>query len=154
PCSMAWEFGDGAKATGAPVSHDYGTAANGKSYNVILVVTDELGVRTMSTAPITIYPASAHPYTNKFDQTWTFTQPGTPSSINVTFAGKTNVESGYDRIYVMDKSGKNITGSPFTGIALAGATLTVPGDTVTIRLTTDLSVVNWGFEVTKVVPPG
>ena len=150
PCTLAWDFGDGAKATGTTVSHDYGTSGSNKSYAVMLLITDALGANAVATVSITIYPASAHPYANMTDTTWAFTQPGAPSSIKVTFAGRMNLEANYDFIYVTDKSGKNISGSPFTGNTLSGATVTVPGDTVKLRLTTDYSIVEWGFEVANV----
>jgi len=54
----------------------------------------------------------------------------------------------------MDKDGKNVTGSPFTSTSLAGATVAVPGDTVQVRLTSDYSIVKWGFEVTSVSRSG
>lgn len=95
-------------------------------------------------------PESVHPYADGFDHTWTYTLPGAPSSISVTFDPETRVEANYDRIYVMDKNGVNIKGSPFTHKALAGATKTVPMDTVKIRLTSDSSVTHYGFKVTAV----
>ncbi len=154
PCTLTWDFGDNTKGTGESVSHDYGTAGANKSFTVILSVKDKLGASAAVTAPITVYPASAHPYENNFQQTWTYTQPGSPSSINVRFAGLTNVETGYDKIYVTDKDGKNVTGSPFTGTSLGGTTLTIAGDTVTVRLTTDYSITKWGFEIESVSAGG
>ena len=151
PCTFAWDFGDGSRATGAPVSHDFGTTF-GKQYNVALTVKDAIGSTAGSLLPLTVYPASAHPYTNNTDKTWVYTAAGTPASIDVTF-GDADVESGWDYIYVTDKNGKNVAGSPFTGFALAGKTVTVPGDTVKIRLTSDGSVTGWGFEVTNVSGP-
>jgi hypothetical protein len=50
----------------------------------------------------------------------------------------------------MDGNGNSVAGSPFTGTALAGRTITVPGSTVKIRLTSDFSVVYYGFRVTNV----
>ncbi|MEO8034350.1 MAG: Ig-like domain-containing protein [Acidobacteriota bacterium] len=154
PCAVAWDFGDGTKGSSTPVSHDYGAASNNNKYTVVLSVTDAIGAKTSAAISFTVYPASAHPYADRSDSTWTFTQPGSPTSIDVTFAGQTKVETGFDYIYVMDKSGKNIAGSPFTGIALAGATKTVAGDTVKIRLTSDSSLTDWGFAVTKVTGLG
>jgi hypothetical protein len=157
PCSIAWDFGDGKTATGTPVSHDYGTASG--KYTVVLTVTDAIGAKATASLSITVtptggvYPESAHPYADDFDQTWTFTQPGNPTSISVTF-GRESVEPDFDYIYVMDKHGNNIAGSPFTGMSLAGMTKTIPGDTVQIRLKTDLSVTYWGFEVVKVTGSG
>lgn len=106
------------------------------------------------TAPGGAFPESAHPYANNFDFTWTFTLPGSPASINVTFDAQTKVENTFDFIYVMDKNGVNISGSPFTNTTLAGATKNVVGDTVKIRLTTDSSVTFYGFKVTNVTAGG
>ncbi len=100
------------------------------------------------------FPESAHNYANNTDQTWTYTLAGNPASINVTFDAQTKVETNYDYIYVQDKNGVNITGSPFTSTTLAGATKNVPGDTVKIRLTSDSSVVYYGFKVTAVIAGG
>jgi hypothetical protein len=97
-----------------------------------------------------LYPESAHPYANSYDNEWSFTQPGDPSSIDVTFDSRTATESCCDRIYVMDATGSNISGSPFRGAELSGSTVTVPGATVRIRLTSDGSVTNWGFAITQV----
>jgi len=152
PCTFAWNFGDGKTGTGTPVSHDYGTGNFG-NHPVVLAVTDALGAVATATTSLNVYPASAHPYANNVDSTWTFTQPGNPSSIDVTF-GRMEVESCCDHIYVMDKNGTNISGSPFTGTTLAFATKTVSGDTVEIRLTSDSSVTYWGFDVAKVTGSG
>ena len=96
------------------------------------------------------YPESPHPYPDNYNNIWTYTFPATASAISVTFDQQTQVESGWDYIYVMDSNGNNIAGSPFTGTALAGQTKTVPGNTVRIRLTSDGSVTYFGFRVTNV----
>jgi Bacterial Ig domain len=133
-----------------------GTAAAG-TYPVTVTGTSG-GTSHSTTVSFTVtpsgsggFPESAHPYANNFDQTWTYTLTGTPASVNVTFDPQTSVEATYDFIYVMDKNGVNITGSPFTGTTLAGATKNVVGDTVKIRLTSDSSVTQYGFKVTNVV---
>jgi hypothetical protein len=108
--------------------------------------------KTITVKSTNPYPESPHPYSNYLSQTWTYTLAGSPSTINVTFDSRTNVEPGYDYIYVMDGAGVQVPGSPFTGDALAGQTLTVPGSTVQIRLTSDSSGTGWGFSVTSVAP--
>ena len=151
PCAATWDFGDGSMGSGTPATHDYGASFGSvASYTVVVTVTDALGARTTASTTLVPYPASAHPYADGSDVSWTFTQPGRPTSVNVTFAAQTAVEAGYDYIHVMDGSGNEIAGSPFTGTTLAGTTRTVPGDTVRIRLTSDGSLALWGFEVTKV----
>jgi len=124
----------------ASLSVTVGPNATGKSF--------------VATCGVASLPESAHNYTNNMDQTWTYTLAGSPSSINVTFDAQTKVETNYDYIYVQDKNGVNITGSPFTSTTLAGATKNVPGDTVKIRLTSDSSVVYYGFKVTAVIAGG
>jgi hypothetical protein len=106
-------------------------------------------VTAASSSP-SAYPASPHPYSDYVDRTWSYTLAGNPSAINVTFDGRTAVESAYDYIYVMDGRGNQIPGSPFTGTTLAGQTRRVPGATVQIRLTSDGSITDWGFAVTGV----
>lgn len=96
------------------------------------------------------YPESPHNYPDNADFTCTYTLAGSPSAIAVTFDALTQVESGYDKIYVMDGSGVNITGSPFTGTELAGQTKQISGATVKIRLTSNGSVNYYGFKVTNV----
>jgi hypothetical protein len=101
-----------------------------------------------------LYPTSAHPYTDNLEGFWSYTQPGNPGAINVTFDNRTEVEAGYDFVYVRDRNGNNVAGSPFTGTSLAGQTKLIPGPTVQIWLTTDSSMTAWGFAVTSVVPAG
>ena len=98
------------------------------------------------------YPQSPHNYPDNTDFTSSYTLGGSPSAINVIFDAQTNVEVGYDVIYVMDGNGNNITGSPFTGTALAGQIKRIPGATVKVRLTSDSSVNYWGFNVTGITP--
>lgn len=97
-------------------------------------------------------PESAHPYANNFDYTWTCVVAGSPQSVDVTFDPQTSVENGADYIYITDANGVNITGSPFTGVSLAGNTKNVPGDTVKIRLVTNAQNPDWGFKVTNIAP--
>lgn len=94
-------------------------------------------------------PESAHPYSNNFDRTWT-SSIASATALSVTFDSRTSVEPGYDFIHVMDGNDGGITGSPFTGTALAGRTVTVTGSTVKVRFVTDDSDVDWGFRVTSI----
>ncbi len=100
------------------------------------------------------FPESPHPHPNNYDNTQAYTLSCSATSINVTFDSQTLVEQGFDFIYVMDGSGVNIGGSPFTGRDLAGATKIVPGNTVKIRLTSDASVNSYGYKVTNVTGNG
>jgi hypothetical protein len=101
-----------------------------------------------------VYPESTHPYSNNANSTWTFTLPGSPNTISVTFDPETSVENGYDYIHVMDGDGNPITGSPFTGTSLAGQTVVISGATVIIRLVSDSGYTKWGFRVVDVFEGG
>ncbi len=52
----AWNFGDGATATGATASHSYAAAG---TYNVTLTVTDEQGLTKTLTQQVTVAPNQA-----------------------------------------------------------------------------------------------
>ncbi|MCL5742391.1 MAG: M12 family metallo-peptidase, partial [Acidobacteria bacterium] len=99
-------------------------------------------------------PESDHPYANNTDKTWTYTLPQGAASLNVTFDSRTSVEPGYDFIYISDANGTPISGSPFTGASLSNRTISVPGATVKIRLTSDSSTVDYGFKVTSITGNG
>ena len=87
-----------------------------------------------------LYPESAHNYSNNLDETKIFTYPGAESLV-ITFSSQTSVESNYDYIYVYDGDGNQI--AKYTGTTAAGKTLTISGDTFKIRLTSDYSNVKY-----------
>lgn len=95
------------------------------------------------------FPQSQHAYFNNTSKTQRHTVAGA-SSIAVTFDERTEVESGYDLLHVLSGDGTPVPNSPFTGFDLAGATITVPGDTVAVRLESDFSVTRWGYRITHV----
>lgn len=70
--------------------------------------------------------------------------------MRVSFDSQTAGEAGYDPLRVLDGSGGDIAGSPFDLGELAGQTVTVPGDTVILRFSSDANVTGWGFAVTNV----
>lgn len=90
---------------------------------------------------------SAHPYANNCTDSWTYSIPGA-YALSVTFDSRTSVENTFDYIKVFDGNGSML--QAYTGTALAGATLTIPGDSVRIQLVTDDQVTDWGFAVTSV----
>ncbi|MBF9336594.1 PKD domain-containing protein [Microbacterium lacticum] len=59
--SYAWDFGDGATATGATASHTYTT---GGTYQVILTVTDNKGATGTKTIPVTVSSTPVDPPAN------------------------------------------------------------------------------------------
>ncbi len=93
------------------------------------------------------YPESEHNYANNTDQSWTIYKKGV-SAISITFSGKTQTESGWDYIYIYDANGTQI--GKYSGTELANKTITVDGDTVRIRLTSDDSYTYYGFAVTDI----
>ena len=96
---------------------------------------------------------SSHPYDSYMDETWTYTVEGA-ESINVTFSEDTQTEANYDYIHVhYVQDGNDTYYGTYDGIQLAGKTLTLPGDTVKIRLTSDGSNEKYGFSVISVVDP-
>ncbi len=101
------------------------------------------------------YLESAHNYTSGSDYTWTYTSPESSRGMALTFDRNTEVESGYDYIYIYSGSatdGDDVLTGTYTGTELAGQTVNVSGQTVKIRLTSDSSVEKWGFKVTNLVP--
>ena len=90
---------------------------------------------------------SAHPYALSFDQFWQYRIDGA-EKLFVTFDDRTEIEEGFDFLYVLDGQKKEL--GKYTGTALAGKTIEVPGDTVRIRLVTDDAGDAWGFKVTAV----
>ena len=90
---------------------------------------------------------SPHPYTDNYDYTWTITQPGF-SQIAVHFLN-ISVEYYWDYVYIMNAS-NNIVQS-FTGYYTDVWSVSIPGDTIKIRLVTDYSITDWGFAVDKVL---
>lgn len=68
--------------------------------------------------------------------------------LSVTFDSNTNIEDGFDYLYIYDKNGNEV--GKYTGTELSGKTISVPGDTVRIQLSSDDSGTEWGFKVTDV----
>ncbi len=99
----------------------------------------------VSSAPF----GSAHPYPDNSDDTWVYTHPdASVTSLTMTFANETRTESGFDFLYIIDSAG-NVDG-PFSGGGLAGAVVTLSGNSFSIRLTSDQSVNDYGFAITSV----
>ena len=88
------------------------------------------------------YPESSHDYENNLDKTYTYCAKGA-DSLEVTFSAQTEVETNIDYLYV--------NGTKYTGTELAGKTLTISGDTLTIRLVSDKSDSAYGFSIDSIV---
>ena len=88
------------------------------------------------------YPESSHDYENNLDKTYTYEAKGA-ITLDVTFSPQTEVETNVDYLCV--------NGTKYTGTALAGKTITVNGDTLTIRLVSDKSDSAYGFSIDRIV---
>ena len=88
------------------------------------------------------YPESSHDYENNLNKTYTYKAEGA-FSLDVTFSAQTEVETNIDYLYV--------NGTKYTGTELAGKTLTISGDTLTIRLVSDKSDSAYGFSIDSIV---
>ena len=88
------------------------------------------------------YPESSHDYENNLDKTYTYEVKGA-ITLDVTFSPQTEVETNVDYLCV--------NGTKYTGTALAGKTITVNGDTLTIRLVSDKSDSSYGFSIDRIV---
>ena len=90
---------------------------------------------------------SPHPYANNCSDKWVYTLKDA-EKLQVTFSNDTMMEDGFDFLYIYDKD-KNQIGK-YTGNELAGKTITVPGDTVIIKMSSDDGGTEYGFKVTDV----
>jgi hypothetical protein len=114
--------------------------------------TFEVAVHVADSAPVTVdsslYPESSHNYSNRENQTKTFTHAGA-TSLTITFNSQTAVESGYDYIYIYDGNGTQI--ARYTDTQAANQTLTIPGDTFQVKLTSDSSNTLYGYAFSSIV---
>ena len=94
------------------------------------------------------YPESSHNYTNNLSESKTFTWPGA-KRLAITFSSSTLVEANYDYIYIYDGAGTQL--AKYTGSAAAGKTLEIPGDTFTVKLTSDGSGVKYGYAFSSIL---
>lgn len=92
---------------------------------------------------------SAHPYEDNCDISETAVYEGA-KNLTVSFSAETETENDFDKIYIYDKD-DNLIGE-YSGTELASKTITVEGDTVKIRLTSDGSGNYYGYkaEITPV----
>jgi len=90
---------------------------------------------------------SAHNYTNSYDNTWTINKSGY-SNIAVHFS-IIAVEKGYDYIYVMDGSDNVV--QTYSGNYTNIWSPSVSGDTIKIRLVTDVGVTDYGFVIDTIL---
>ncbi len=123
-----------------------------------------------------IYPESRHDYLNGVTDVQTYTCPGSPAGMYITFSEDTRTEQS-DTLKILadenvtteilsniiargfnEKTGDTIKieygdgqlYGEFQGTALAGKTIYVPSDTVKITLTADDSVTDYGYKITDI----
>ncbi len=94
------------------------------------------------------YPESIHPYAANTRKTWNYTHKTAADSLEITFSGNTETESGWDYIYIYDGDGNQI--GKYSGIQLAGRTVTILGNSFSIRLTSDEIVQYYGFTIVDI----
>ena len=90
---------------------------------------------------------SSHNYPDNSNDFWLLTREGEKQLV-LTFDQRTELEDGFDYLYIYDKNGTEL--GEYTGTELAGQTVTVSGDTVRIKLVSDDSGSAWGFKVIQV----
>jgi len=98
-------------------------------------------VREITLDPST-YPESDHDYSENEDDTQIIYYPGA-RSITIQFSGDSKTEESWDKIYIYD--GKDNLLWELSGDSFGGSAMTISGDTVKIRLTSDSSVNRWGY---------
>ena len=90
---------------------------------------------------------SPHNYPDNCNDFWVYTIPGAEKLL-VTFDNRTDIEDGFDDLYAYDADGNQV--GKYTGTELAGKTITIPGDTVRLKLVSDDSGNEWGFKVSRI----
>ncbi|MBE6708358.1 MAG: hypothetical protein E7578_03840 [Ruminococcaceae bacterium] len=94
------------------------------------------------------YPESSHPYTDNCDMTWSYTHYTDSDFLTITFSADTYTESNYDFIYVYDGNDNEI--GKYSGNDLSDRTIAIPGNSFSIKLTSDASNVGYGFAIAEI----
>jgi len=149
-------YADGMRATLKGEAVDSVTAdlsTTGKKVATVTIgeVTTEFTIYvhegTVETIKSGRYPESTHDYACDLDETKTFTHAGAEFLL-LSFDARTNLEDGFDYIYIYDGDGKQI--AKYTGTEAAGKTLAIPGDTFAIRLVSDMSSTAYGYSFSSI----
>lgn len=155
---VTWTSSDETVAT----VDENGVVTGLKKGTATITATAQDGSRISDTCTVTVtntvYQAqtvaeleSAHNYDNNCSDVWVYTLIGA-TSLSVTFDSRTEMEEDFDYLLVYDGEGNQI--GRYTGKELAGATITVPGDTLRIQMDSDEGGTAWGFKVLSVVGDG
>lgn len=90
---------------------------------------------------------SSHPYTNNCSDFWQYSLANA-SNLEITFDDKTEMEDGFDYLHIFDGNG-NLIGK-YTGTALAGKKIQIPGNTAKIKMVSDKGGTAYGFKIIDV----
>ena len=90
---------------------------------------------------------SSHPYENNCSDFWVYTLEGA-NALSITFDSQTDIEEGFDYLYLYDAKDNQI--GKYTGTELAGSERTIPGNTVKVKLQTDNGGFAYGFKITSI----
>ncbi len=92
--------------------------------------------------------ASDHPYANNANETWYYVHPTDADQLKITFSADTKMQISYDYIYIYDGNGKQV--GKYSGTQLANQTVTVDGNSFSIKLISDSDYTYYGFEVVSI----
>ncbi|MGN1443690.1 MAG: leucine-rich repeat protein, partial [Acutalibacteraceae bacterium] len=153
--SLSAKWSDGFSAVITPDSKIYDVTISGFSSKTpgLKTVTATVGGKSVKfrlgvhklntfTGKKSKYPESAHNYANNLNETKTYKCTNAIKLV-VTFSNKTYVEKDGDYIYV--------NGTKYTGNQLAGKTITIKGDTLTVKLVSDDYGRGYGYSIDKIV---
>lgn len=87
--------------------------------------------------------STEHPYASKLDEEIRFTVPGA-SKVSVHFS-EFDTENNFDKVEFLDADGKSY--GVISGKLGENFGPVVPGDTIILRFTTDVSVTRYGFDI-------
>ncbi len=97
------------------------------------------------------YPETPHDYANSQTYNYSFSYPGAQKLI-LKFSAETNTENNYDYIYIYKADG-SLYGK-YCDSQLASKEIELEGDSFSIKLTTDYSVVRYGFSFDSITAVG
>lgn len=92
---------------------------------------------------------SQHPYLNGVTQTFEYARENAVS-YQVTFSEDTDFEDQFDCLYLYDDHDEIV--EAYTGMELAGKTITIPFKRIKLVLETDLAIARYGFRIIDIVP--
>ena len=93
---------------------------------------------------------SGHNYEINCSDYWVYTDSSIDEDemLQVTFDERTEMEDGFDYLYIYSANGDQI--GKYTGKELAGKVVEIPGNTIKIKLVSDEAGTAWGFKVVNI----